>query len=106
VVDPVIFHIENELHDVVCERILNESWRVFCDCQHEIVFHFLIRTCRGQTFLHDAAAVFVACNLNVMLDHRIVNELFFGLCPGAKNFLKDVISINVSRQIWNVFGQE
>lgn len=48
-----------------------------------------------NAFLHDAAAVFMACDLYTLVDHGIIQELVSRLGPTLEDFLNYMVSVDV-----------
>jgi hypothetical protein len=72
-----IFDIKDELNDVVCKGIFDKDWSVVCYCEHQFTLHVSACFSGSQTLLHDAAAMLMASNQCVLLNHSIVQELLF-----------------------------
>lgn len=67
------------MHNIIAKGVLDESQSVYCDLVGECL---LLSWCGSiYAFLHDAAAVLVAGNLDALGFHRIIEELVLCMIP-------------------------
>ena len=93
--DPQLKHV---LHDIVGIRIYDEVKCVSRNSSSQLVQ--LPRCGLIDTLLHDTAAVLVACNLDALSVHGLVDELFVVLVPGLEYFLENVITVDVIAHVY------
>jgi hypothetical protein len=72
-VDFSIFELEHKLNHIVGKRILYESESVIGYLEHQR-FLLSLRPC-VNAFLHNTASMFVAGDLDTLLDHSVEQEL-------------------------------
>lgn len=58
-----------------------------------------------DALLHDATAVLVAGNFDVLLAHRIINEIVLRAIPTLKNFLNHVVAVDVFTHLFQKIFQ-
>ena len=92
------------MHHIITKGILDESQSVYCNL---VCKRLLLGWCGSiYAFLHDAAAVLVAGNLNALGFHRIIEELVLCMIPALQDLLDDMVAIDVLAHFLNSIFEE